>query len=53
MTEGDELRGIVSLKDLLRFLNLKMELEGPDNHGPRPAGSWHGVARREEESVPH
>jgi Zn-dependent protease/CBS domain-containing protein len=53
VTEGDELRGIVSLKDLLRFLSLKMELEGPDEHGPRPsAGPWHGVARREE-SVPH
>jgi CBS domain-containing protein len=48
VTEGDQLRGIVSLKDLLRFLNLKMELEGPDDHGPRPAGPWYGVTRREE-----
>jgi CBS domain-containing protein len=31
VTEGDQLRGIVSLKDLLRFLCLKMELEGPDD----------------------
>ena len=28
VTEGDKLVGIVSLKDLLRFLNQKMELEG-------------------------
>jgi CBS domain-containing protein len=27
VTEGDRLLGIVSLKDLLRFLNLKLELE--------------------------
>jgi Zn-dependent protease/CBS domain-containing protein len=33
VTEGDRLAGIISLKDLLRFLNLKLELEGasPDN----------------------
>ena len=30
VTEGDRLLGIVSLKDLLRFLNLKLELEGGD-----------------------
>jgi len=28
VTEGDRLLGIVSLKDLLRFLDLKLELEG-------------------------
>ncbi len=28
VTEGDRLLGIVSLKDLLRFLHLKIELEG-------------------------
>jgi Zn-dependent protease/CBS domain-containing protein len=28
VVEGDKLLGIVSLKDLLRFLNLKIELEG-------------------------
>lgn len=28
VTEGDRLVGIISLKDLLRFLNLKLELEG-------------------------
>jgi Zn-dependent protease/CBS domain-containing protein len=30
VTEGDHLLGIVSLKDLLRFLHLKIELEGVD-----------------------
>jgi Zn-dependent protease/CBS domain-containing protein len=49
VAEGDELRGIVSLKDLLRFLNLKMELEGPDDQRPsRPPTAWHGLAKREE-----
>jgi Zn-dependent protease len=33
VTEGDRLVGIISLKDLLRFLSLKMELEGPDGQG--------------------
>ena len=28
VVEGDRLLGIVSLKDLLRFLHLKLELEG-------------------------
>jgi CBS domain-containing protein len=33
VTEGDRLVGIISLKDLLRFLSLKIELEGPDRQG--------------------
>ena len=53
VTDGDQLIGIVSLKDLLRFLSLKMELENGDDHGPRPTGPWRGVARREETPVPH
>jgi CBS domain-containing protein len=53
VTDGDQLRGIVSLKDLLRFLSLKMELEGADDNGPRPAGPWQGVSRREESSASH
>jgi Zn-dependent protease/CBS domain-containing protein len=36
VTEGDRLLGIVSLKDLLRFLNLKLQLE--DGNGA-PAGT--------------
>jgi len=52
VTDGDKLVGIVSLKDLLRFLNLKMELENGDDRRSRPPQPWRGVARREE-SVPH
>jgi Zn-dependent protease len=37
VTEGDRLVGIVSLKDLLRFLNLKLELEGVPDGGNKPA----------------
>jgi Zn-dependent protease len=47
VTEGDQLRGIVSLKDLLRFLNLKMELEGANGDVPRSAGSWREATRRD------
>jgi len=39
VTEGDRLLGIVSLKDLLRFLNLKLELEGTDTSAPEAARS--------------
>jgi Zn-dependent protease len=34
VTEGDRLLGLVSLKDLLRFLHLKLELEGPGDETP-------------------
>lgn len=33
VTDGDRLLGIVSLKDLIRFLDLKLELEGTDGNG--------------------
>ncbi len=33
---GDRLVGIISLRDLLRFLNLKLELEGPDGRDSEP-----------------
>jgi Zn-dependent protease/CBS domain-containing protein len=39
VTEGGRLLGIISLKDLLRFLHLKMELEDQDDNGRRPFGS--------------
>jgi predicted transcriptional regulator len=32
--EGDRLVGIVSLKDMLGYLALKLELEGQDVRGP-------------------
>jgi Zn-dependent protease/CBS domain-containing protein len=35
VTDGDRLLGIVTLKDLLRFLDLKLELEGPQSAGPQ------------------
>jgi Zn-dependent protease/CBS domain-containing protein len=52
ITEEDQLRGIVSLKDLLRFLNLKMELHEDEDETPRSEGPWRLPARREE-NVPH
>jgi Zn-dependent protease/CBS domain-containing protein len=44
VVQGDQLVGIVSLKDLLRFLQLKIELEGEDGrpHGEANGGrDWH------------
>jgi CBS domain-containing protein len=53
VAEGDQLVGIVSFKDLLRFLSLKMELEGgDDHHGPHRGEPWSGRIRREE-TAPH
>jgi predicted transcriptional regulator len=37
--EGDRLVGIVSLQDLMRFLSLKLELEGPDEPGNGPGAA--------------
>ena len=40
VTDGDRLVGLISLKDLLRFLDLKLELEGGDYAAqPRPRPS--------------
>jgi Zn-dependent protease/CBS domain-containing protein len=36
VTDGDQLLGIVSLKDLLRFLELKLELEGANGGDGNP-----------------
>jgi Zn-dependent protease len=36
VVEGERLVGIVSLKDLLRFLHLKLELEPEEGHDDRP-----------------
>lgn len=43
VTDGDRLVGIISLKDLLRFFSLKIELEGEEEssasaHGPLSRG---------------
>jgi CBS domain-containing protein len=44
VTDGDRLVGIVSLKDLLRFLNLKLELEGEDDISRHPSDSAKSIA---------
>jgi CBS domain-containing protein len=38
VTDAGRLVGIVTLKDLLRFLDLKLELEGRNGHGPGANG---------------
>jgi Zn-dependent protease/CBS domain-containing protein len=47
VTDGDRLLGLVSLRDLLRFLNLKLELESTDHHGPGTNGFPAGQTNRE------
>ncbi len=47
VTEGDHLVGIVSLKDLLQFLNLKLELEDAEPGAPRPERLAQAAHRRE------
>ena len=48
--EGGRLAGIVSLRDLLRFLSLKLELEGK---GGMPGPEAPGAAKQEEDQRPH
>jgi Zn-dependent protease/CBS domain-containing protein len=48
VTDGDHLLGIVSLKDLLRFLHLKMELE--DGDSSEGHGTWRGNGAGREET---
>ena len=48
--EGDKLVGIVSLKDLLRFLHLKIELGDTDENGADEAGTWNSGAGRENQT---
>jgi Zn-dependent protease/CBS domain-containing protein len=48
--EGGRLVGVVSLKDLLRFLRLKLELEG-DEEGGSPAVVPSRLGRREGETA--
>ena len=52
VTDGGHLVGIVSLKDLLRFLNLKLELEGTHENG---GGQNHTTADmgKEDRLLPH
>jgi signal-transduction protein with cAMP-binding, CBS, and nucleotidyltransferase domain len=51
VTDGDRLIGMLSLKDLLRFLNLKLELEGPDDLPPKQGDS--SRERAQEASLQH
>ncbi len=39
VADGDRLLGMLSLQDLMRFLNLKLQLEGEDDARPG-SGSW-------------
>jgi len=52
VTDDDRLVGIVSLKDLLRFLNLKLELEGQQDVPP-PNGASDSEREREEALLHH
>jgi Zn-dependent protease len=47
VTEGDHLIGIISLKDLLRFLNLKLELEGAPENGHRQNRTSEGAGKED------
>jgi Zn-dependent protease/predicted transcriptional regulator len=38
VTEGDRLVGVITLRDLMNFLNMKLNLEGADQVDPRYAG---------------
>jgi CBS domain containing-hemolysin-like protein len=46
VAEGDRLVGILSLKDLLSFLHVNIELESPDDNGFQPVSWKHESERR-------
>jgi Zn-dependent protease/CBS domain-containing protein len=50
VTDAGQLLGIVTLKDLLNFLALKIDLEGPDGVAPHPAASESGAEADEAAS---
>jgi hypothetical protein len=50
VAEGDRLVGILSLKDLLSFLYLKIELEGADAEGVESHTGKRESGRRKTES---
>jgi Zn-dependent protease/CBS domain-containing protein len=49
VTDGDQLLGIVSLKDLLRFLQLKLELQDHESDGDHSAGHYEPAPREPKE----
>jgi Zn-dependent protease/CBS domain-containing protein len=51
VVEGERLLGILSIKDLLRFLQLKLQLEGPGRRPAPPAPPSEGITR-DEPSAP-
>jgi Zn-dependent protease/CBS domain-containing protein len=53
VVEGDKLVGIVSLKDLLRFLHLKLELEGDEREDQRPRPPLRGARGETETRSPN
>jgi Zn-dependent protease/CBS domain-containing protein len=54
VVEGESLVGIVSLKDLLRFLHLKLELEGEErDEDQRPRSPLRDVRRETETRAPN
>jgi predicted transcriptional regulator len=52
VAQGDRLVGILSLKDLLSFLHLKIELEGPDGKDAQ-ASTWGACIGTERRTQPH
>ena len=51
LVAGDRLVGIISLKDLLNFLHLKIELEGPDGEEFR-APTWGHASEQRKTLTP-
>jgi Zn-dependent protease/CBS domain-containing protein len=49
VTEGGRLLGLISLKDLLRFLDTKLVLESEEE----PPEDWHGPRERDESMAHH
>lgn len=46
VVDGDRLVGLLSLKDLLRFLELKLQIEGEDSRDEEPPSGPRGFLRR-------
>jgi len=53
VVEGERLVGIVSLKDLLRFIHLKLELEGEEGNDDRPRRPLRDSRREPKNPSPH
>lgn len=51
VVENQRLVGLISLKDLLRFLDLKLQLHHGDDTGDGPRVGWQQVQRRDDSSL--